>query len=166
MRLHSLLAETLVSLTLSHPPLFFLLPTPCLFPGSALGRLTSLSLDPGHFNAASLGRLLFTETSKSEFFFGVLYASSDFFNVLSQGLPGVILLLNATAESRVTQVQVILVTVVLCMPLDPVDVAELTVATTALHDGLSLSAAVYLGCTTAEWAPYQVGDSQSDSLND
>lgn len=100
----SLLAQTLVSLELGYPSLFFLLPTPCLFPGSALRRFSSLSCNPRLFNAAGLGGLLFTKTSQSVFFFSVLYAPFSFFNMPAQSLSGVVLLLEFAAKGRVAKV--------------------------------------------------------------
>lgn len=52
------------------------------------------------------------------------------------------------------------------MPLDPVHVAELTGTAAALHNRLPFPTAVYLGCATAEWAPDNVVDFQSDSLDE
>lgn len=161
----SLLAQTLVSLESSHPSLFFLVPTPRLFPGGLLGRLSSLSRNPRLFDTAGLGGLLLTKTSQSVFFFSVLYAPSRFLNMPLQSVPGVVLLLSLAAEGRVTEVYVVFVTGVLLMPLDAVHVAELTATAAALHDGLPFPTAVYLGRTAAKWAPNNVGDFQSDCLD-
>lgn len=154
----SLFAQTLVSLELSHPSPFFLQSAPCLFSSSTLGRLPSLSLNSRLFDTACLGGLLFTQTSKSVFLVGVLYALSRFFNMLVQSLSGVILLLNLAAKGRITKVYVVFVTGMLLMPLDGVDVAELTAAAAALHDRLLFPTAVHLRRATAKRAPNNVGD--------
>lgn len=154
----SLFAQTLVSLELSHSSPFFLQSAPCLFSSSALGRLPSLSLNPRLLDTAGLGGLLFTQTSKPVFLVGVLYAPSRFLNMLLQSLSRIILLLNLAAKGRITKVYVVFVTCMLLMPLDCVDVAELTAAAAALHDRLLFPTAVHLRRTTAKWAPNNVGD--------
>ena len=151
---------------MSHPSVFLLLPTPCLLPGGALGRLPSLPLNPGLFNAAGFGGLLFTKTPQSVFFFRTVDAPPGFFNVSAQGLSGIILLLHCAAKGRVTQVHVVLVAGVLPVPFDPVDVAELAATALAVNDWLTLFTVVYLGCATAEWAPYHVGDPQGDVFDE
>lgn len=84
----------------------------------------------------------------------------------AQSLSGVVILLDLAAKGRVTKVHIVFVTGMLLMPLDPVDVAELTATAAALHDRLAFPTAVHLGRATAEWAPNNVGDFQSDSLDE
>lgn len=84
----------------------------------------------------------------------------------AQSLPSFVLSLDFAAECRVTKRQVVLVTGVLPVPLDSMDVAEWTTTVAALHNWLTFPTAVYLRCTTAEWAPHNVGGSQGDLLKE
>lgn len=52
------------------------------------------------------------------------------------------------------------------MPLDLVDIAEMTTTAVALHDWLSFANAVHLGGLTAEWAPDHFANPQCDLLHD
>lgn len=78
--------------------------------------------------------------------------------MLVQSVSGVILFLNLAAKGRVTKVYVVFVTGMLLMPLDDVDVAELTAAAAALYNGLSFPTTVHLRRSTAEWAPNNIRD--------
>lgn len=61
---------------------------------------------------------------------------------------------------------VVLIAGMLAVPLDFVDIAEVTTTAAALHDWLSFSTAVHLRGLAAERAPNQFANPQRDLLDD